>query len=252
MGSRIYNTISYVIMWKIIRCRPGVSHIKGKLHNLHSRKSGIMHKLSDRISHKTKILGNDISLTKSFFYIPKQIHPRALFPLAIHSCFLTIWNGIIFIKASEMINPDYIIKFIAMSHSGYPPAVTGLPVQLPVIYWVSPQLSGLRKPIRRASGNLVWSPVLIKPEKLRVCPYICAVHSYIDWDISYDPYMVLVGIALQRIPLSIKQILHVLLKMYLIRKLNLHLLHRIRLPVSYILRPLCPRNSTKRILYSHK
>ena len=95
-----------------------------------------------------------------------------------------------------MINPDYIIKLIAMSHSGYPPAVTGLPVQLPVIYWVSPQLSGLRKPIRRTSGNLVWSPVLIKPEKLRVCPYICAVHSYIDWDISYDPYMVLVGIAL--------------------------------------------------------
>ena len=95
-----------------------------------------------------------------------------------------------------MVNPDYIIKLIAVSHSGYPPAVTGLPVQLPVIYWISPQLSGLRKPIRRTSGNLVWTSVLIQPEKLRMCPYICTVHGYIDWDISYDPYMVLVGIAL--------------------------------------------------------
>src|SRR5699024_12529962 len=97
---------------------------------------------------------------------------------------IPVRNGIVSVKSPEMIYPDHIVKLVASFQSPDPPGKPCLFMVFPVIKRISPKLSGSCKGIRRAAGHSRRSTLLIKLEKLRICPGIGAVKGYINRDIS--------------------------------------------------------------------
>ena len=199
-------------MRKIIIGTSGISGIKSELQNLHSRKSAVMDKLTNRICHITKILGNNLLPSKSLLYLAEQIDPRTFFPVTANSIFRTVRNGKILIKATEMVDPYHIIKAEYIAQSGDPPLISCISVVIPAVQWISPELSCCGKSVRRTSGYSHRHILLIQLEKLRMSPGICTVHSYIDRDISDDLDTFFVGIFFQFHPLFIEFELHILLE----------------------------------------
>ena len=124
----------------------------------------------------------------------------------------TIRNRKIFIKATEVVNSYYIIKPEHIAQSGKPPLISCVSVIIPAIQRISPQLSCCRKSVWRTTGYCNRHVLFIQLEKLRMRPGICAVHSYIDRDISDDLDAFFIGIFFQFHPLLIEFKLHILLE----------------------------------------
>ena len=148
MGSCVCHTVLRIIVRKIIVGAAGISGIKRKLQDLHSRESTVMDKLTHRICHIAKILRNDLLPAKGLLHFAEQIDPGTFFPVTANSIFRTIWNGKILVKATEMINSYHIIKAEYVAQSGYPPLISRISVIIPAIQWISPELS--------CCGKSVW------------------------------------------------------------------------------------------------
>ena len=75
MGSCICHTVLRIVVRKIIVGTAGISGIKRKLQDLHSRKSTVMDKLTYGICHIAKILRNDLLPAKGLLHFAEQIDP---------------------------------------------------------------------------------------------------------------------------------------------------------------------------------
>ena len=137
----------------------------------------------------------------------EQIHARSLLPVSPFCIGISIRNGKIGIKSTEMIDPEHIIDFTQITNPGGPPPVTILFHIIPVKQWISPQLSISRKSIWRTSRHLSWPFVLIQLKQFRVCPHVHTVQRHIDRKISYNLKSCLIGIFSQSLPLFKEQIL---------------------------------------------
>ena len=78
---------------------------------------------------------------------------------------------------------------------------------IPAVQRISPQLSGSRKSVRRASCHRKGRALLIKLEQLGIRPGIRAVKSYIDRNITDNTDSVFIGIIFQLFPLCAELIL---------------------------------------------
>ena len=189
-----------------------LSGIKCKLQNFHSRISGLFHHPDHTVCQESKILCNNFHITQSLFYRPENIHSRSFFPMSEFRCQISVWNGIIFIESTEMINSDHIIKFYTMTDSLHPPCISGLLMIFPLIKRIAPKLSGCTKCIWRAPCNTSRKSVLIKLEQFRMRPTVCAVERYINRDITNDLNPFFIRICFQCTPLCCEFILHKLLE----------------------------------------
>ena len=135
MSSCIHNTIMLIFIRKITAV---FTSIKCKLQNLHSRISAFFQHVPHTVCKESKIFCNYAQL----FYLTvkrmEQIHSRSLFPFSIFCSFIAKWDCIIFIKATEMINSNNVIKLQTMCHTLYPPAIIIFLQFFPVIKRISP------------------------------------------------------------------------------------------------------------------
>ena len=113
-----------------------------------------------------------------------------------------------------MINPDYIIQIITMPDPCYPPFISRLLVIIPVIQRITPQLSGSRKSVRRASGNRNGVPFFIELEQFGISPCIGTVKGNIYRNITYYFNTLVVGILFKCSPLNYELILEKLIEFH--------------------------------------
>ena len=139
MCTCINYTVVIIFVWKIAAI---FTSIKRKLKHFHSQISALFQHFQNTFCQETKIFCDHSEVFDFFIKCMEQIHSRTLFPFSPLSSLVPIRNSIILIKSTEMIDSDYIIKFQAVCHSLHPPAITVFLKCLPVIQWISPQLSG--------------------------------------------------------------------------------------------------------------
>ena len=195
MSSGINHTVVCIIMRQIIAGISGIAGIKSELDYLHIGISALLHKTLHRICHKAKILCNNVFLSQSLGNGAEQIHSRSFFPPAALRSLISIRNCIIFIKTAEMIDTDNIIHIKAVRQTLHPPLKACIPVHIPSVQRIAPELSCCGKSIWRASCYLCRLIVLIQLEKSRIRPGICTVHGNIDGNISdnTDTFFVCIG-----------------------------------------------------------
>ena len=248
MSSCVYNTVPFISVcqiWTVFIL------IKRKLKNLHSRKAGFFHHLNDTVCKKTKVLRDHVQFSQIFFEGTEQIYSRSLFPVAELRSLIPVWNRIIFVKSSEMINSHHIIEFHTVGHPACPPCITGLLMVLPVIKRISPELPGSGKSIRRASGNPNRNIILVKLEQFRLCPCIRTVKRNVDRYISNDLHAFLICISFQLCPLFKKPVLLETVKAHFFRKFFSCLSQRIFFSVFKFFWPFDPADPVQAVLDGH-
>ena len=147
-----------------------------------------------------------------------------------------------------MVNSQYIIHGKGIPEAAHPPVKACIPVIVPLVQWVAPQLAGSRKSIWRAACHSYGPALIIQLEQLRMSPGVCTVHGYIDRNISNDFHALAVGIAFQCVPLAGEIILHELLELYIKIQLTAIVVHGIAPAEADILRPFIPALALKAIL----
>ena len=149
MGSRIHHTVMRITMGQIIAFFPG---IKGKLQYLHAGKSCIFYQFLYAVCHKSQIFCNNVYISKLLLHVLEQGNSWPLFPMAMYRSLFPCRNGIVFIKSSEMVNPNHIIHLETVRHPAHPPGISSRFLIIPPVQRVAPQLSVCGEAIRRTSG----------------------------------------------------------------------------------------------------
>ena len=196
MGPCVGHGIFHIIVRQIITGAARIPGIKGKLQHLHARKTAVFHQLAHGIGHIPQILRDHLSISQHFLHAVKQTDPRPLLPFSHNSRLGPVGNGIILVKSPKMINPHHIIQFKTFGNPLNPPAVPGLPMMLPAVERIPPELSGSRKAVRRTAGHCYRLSLFVKLKQLRMGPGIRTVISHIDRNISNDLDALSVGIFL--------------------------------------------------------
>ena len=248
MSTRIYHAVVGIIVRQIVAFLSG---IKGKLQHLHARIAGLRQHPVHALRQKSQILRNNIHLSKLFLQPPEQLHPRPLLPVAVLCRSVSVGYGIIGFKAPEMIDPHHVIELKAMAYPLDPPLISGLPVILPPIQGIAPELACGRKPVRRTARHAFRLLLFIKLKQLRRRPGIRAVRRHIDRQIADHADSLLIRIVLQLLPLAAELILLKTVKTQLLLQLPPRRLQSIRLPVAQALRPLIPAGVSLTVLDSH-
>ena len=189
---------------------------------------------------------------KASLHRAEQLNAGAFFPVSVHGCLLSVWNGVVFVKAAEMVNADNVIHLEAVPEPCNPPIVSCLSVVIPAVERIAPQLAVCREAVWRAARYSRGDILTVQLEKFWVRPCIRAVHRNVNRDIAYDSDALVIGVFTQLIPLGKKLELQVLLELNVKIQLSAVVVHRVCPAQTDILRPLCPRLSLKTFFYCHK
>ena len=237
-----------IIMRQIITLLSG---IKGKLQYLHSRISSIFYQLNHTLCKIPQILSNNIYVSQFFFYCLKQFNTRTFFPFSILCCFMTKRNCIIFIKTAEMVYPNHIIEFVAISQTLNPPCIPCFSVIIPIIQRISPKLSCCSKCIRRAACHTNRITRLIKLKQFWIRPRVRTVKGHINRNISNNADSIIVCILFQFAPLFHKFILLEIDKTNLFCQLLTFLFQNLWHSSFQSSFPFIPANTVQAIFNSH-
>ena len=248
MGTCINHTVLFIFVRKI---RAVFRTVKGKLQNLHSRKTTFLQHVHNRIRKDSKILCNHIQVLHLLLQHIKQSISGTFLPFAILCCLRAIRNRIILIKSAKMIDSRHIIPFLGMCHSANPPLISCLFMIGPVVKGISPKLSGRGKRIRRTSCYRNRRKIFVKLEQFGICPGICTVECHIDRHISDDLNAFFIYICFQSAPLFCEPVLLEIIKSNLLCQTYLCLLHSLRLTALQFLRPIQPADASQIIFDSH-
>ena len=248
--------IDYAVFVKIVGQvgfpAAGIAGIKGKLQNFHIGIAGVAHQLPDGFRDISQVLRDDGQAGDFFFNGPEEADPRSFLPLSDPCIRAVRGDRVILVKTAEMVDPDDVKQAAAPAHPADPPGIAGIPVVLPVVEGISPELAGRGKSVRRASGDRLAGAVLMQLEELRVGPDLRAVRWHIDRDISDDGDSLPVGIGLERRPLPLELILEEALEFDLLRELLSRLFERRGLPHAQIFFPLHKSRAAVGLFQSHE
>ena len=150
-----------------------------------------------------------------------------------------------------MIDPHHIIQPIAVGDAADPPGIARLPMVLPTIQRVAPQLPGDAERIRRTARHADGHIVLIQLKKFRIGPGIRAVKGHIDRNVPHNTDALLVGISLQCFPLGSKQVLLELIETDLLRQFFPVFFQSPWLSQADVLIPFHPAHILKMALHCH-
>ena len=202
MCSGVRHAVSLEIVGEIGIIRISV---KGKGEHLHRGNAAVLHQPSNRIGQQAQVLCDDRKLRMVIRHmclqLPEKGKPRPPLPDALRCGFRISGNRIVVRKCPEVIDSNQIIERKRRLHPRNPPRVSSLPVYVPAVQRVSPQLSIRRKVIRGATGHRSWSRLLVKLKELRMGPGIRGIRRHINRHVADDPDSLPVGILLQPAPL---------------------------------------------------
>ena len=186
-----------IVVGQVVAGGAGVPGVEGKLQHLHVGEAGVLHQLAYGVGHVAQVFGNDLVPAQALLQGVEQIHAGAFLPPAVHGGLLAIGDGVVFVKAAEVVDAGHIVELVAIPQAGDPPLEAGLLVVFPAVEGIAPELAGGGKAIRRAARHGDGGVALVQLEELGVCPGVGAVHGHVDRDITHDLDAAAVGVALQ-------------------------------------------------------
>lgn len=136
--------------------------VKAELQHLHAGISAFIEHFSYLGRYKAKVLGNNIKLAQFFLAKSEKLIIRSLFPFADSCVNISVGNGIIAFKASEMVDTYCIIKLRSTLYTVNPPSEACFFMICPIVKRISPKLTHRRKFIRRTACNSNRGLFLIK------------------------------------------------------------------------------------------
>ena len=196
------SSVHHRVVWCQVRAIDTfIVRIEGKLKNLHSWEASAFTKLNDFIRHKAKVLSDDVQITELFLHGCKEFVARTFDPFTRCCSFRTSWDFPVWFETTEVVDPNDVIDLEAFTQAFNPPLVAIFVHCFPVIDWVPPKLTSCWELIWRASCNASCLPVFICFEEMRISPHVAWIFCYIDWHISHNFNVVVVGISFQGQPL---------------------------------------------------
>ena len=216
MRAGIDHAVFIVVVGQVGFPAAGIAGIEGKFQDLHVGISGVPHKPADGFRDISQVFRDDGQTGDLFFNRAKEIESRAVLPPAGPGVRAVRRDRIVLVKTAEVVDPDDVKEAAAPPHAADPPGKAGLPVMVPVIQGISPELADRGKAVRRNSCDRLTGAVLTQLEELRIGPDLRAVRRDIDGYISDDGDPLQVGVGLERSPLHFKAVLQEGLKFDLI------------------------------------
>ena len=213
MRPRVHYAVFRVIVRKVIVGAAGIPGIKGKFQHLHAGVTAVSYQLPNGICHISQIFRDNVFLPQRPGNCMKKVDSRSLLPMAAYCSLGICRNGKILVKTAEMIDTNHIVELIAVSQAADPPGISLLPVVIPAVKRISPQLACSGKSIRRAACHSQGPVILIQLEQFRIRPGIRAVHGHINGYISNNTNSLAIGICLQLFPLPKEKVLEIFLEL---------------------------------------
>ena len=186
--------------------------VEGELDHLHARIARIKLKLSDLRRDIAQILGDKIEVGNGTVHGSDKVHTGALTPPSVSGSGIAGRHSPVAFKAAEMVKAHHIVQFGGRLQTTNPPDVAVFCHLLPVIERITPELSIVGEGIRRATGHLLRTQVVIQTEKCRRRPDIRGVIGDINRHIAYDADTAVIGITSEVLPLTPEFILKEALK----------------------------------------
>ena len=249
VGAGVHHTVAGVGVGQIIARFPAV---ESELHDLHARITALgQHGLHLR-GQVAQILGDDIAAAQRLLHGVDKVPVRAFFPVTARSRGASGGDGIVALKAAEVVDAYHIVDGGGVLHALLPPAKAGDLVGGPVVQRVAPQLTVCRKGIRRTAGYMGQVHLSVSLEQLRVGPQVTGIRADVDGDIAHKQDTLAVGVGLQRVPLGVEEELYCLVVADLVSQPCLCGGNGFRLPAAQGVRPVGKASLPLFGLYRHE
>ena len=155
-----------------------------------------------RGGEEAQVLGDDGPIPQGLLEDVEKGDARPGTPTAPAGVFVPGGDGIVGVKAPEVVNAQHIVDGELEGHPAHPPLVAVFHHALPVEEGVAPQLSVLGEAVGGTPGHLGGAQVLVQLELLGIGPHVGAVRGHIDGQVSDDGDALAVGVLFQRFPLG--------------------------------------------------
>ena len=230
----------------------GVPAVKGEFQHLHAGETAVFQQLPHGIGEEAQVLGDDGLGADGPLHRPEQLHPRAFLPHATAGVRVSVGDGVIGVKAPEMVDAQPVIHPAQKADPPGPPGVVILRHPVPVEQGVPPQLARLGKAVGWAARHFPGHMGFIQLEQLRVRPHIHAVQRHIDGQVADEFNAPAVGVGAQLPPLGEEQILHRAPEVQIPGVLPAEGRQGLRVPVALRLRPVQPGRTAVAVLQGHE
>ena len=249
VGAGVHHTVAGVGVGQVVARLPAV---ESELHDLHARITALgQHGLYLR-GQVAQILGDDIAAAQRLLHSVDKVPVGAFFPVTARSRGASGRDGIVTLKAAEMVDAHHIIDGGGVLHALLPPVKASGLVGGPVVQRVAPQLAVCRKGIRRTAGYMGQVHLSIGLEQLRVSPQVAGIRADVDGDITHQQDTLAVGIGFQCVPLGVEEELYCLVVADLVSQPCLCGGNGFRLPAAQGVRPVGKASLSLLGLYRHE
>ncbi len=190
-----------------------------------------------------QILGDELQIGEPAGQSADQRHAGALAPFAVAGGRFAVGHGPIGIQPAEMVDADHVVQLARAVNAADPPAVAVRLHGVPAIQGRAPQLAVRAEIVRRHAADGGGDALVVQLEKLRLRPYIGAVHRHIDGQVADHLNVQAVQVVPQRRPLLEEQELDVDEQLHILPQLcAVFLQHLRRFPQAQcLIGPLRPR-----------
>jgi len=149
-------------------------------------------------------------------------------------------HGPVGLEAAEMIDAHEVGELGRGAQPLDPPAIAGLPVILPVIQWVAPELPVFAEIVGRYTSDVAGSTFLVELQHVAIGPCIGAVEGNVDRHVAEKTDAFFPGVVPQSLPLVVEQALDDLDPLDFESGGPLELAKCVAAPVAVFRRPLRP------------
>ena len=181
---------------------------EGKLKHPHSRQTAVFKKGFNLFCDVPEILGNYQLIPCRLLYGVDQLFAGSLYPPAVFSGGLAVFDGKKAFYSSEMVDPQSVKHFKVVRYSSFPPAKSVLLHFDVVVKGISPKLTIGREIIGRHPRHIGGIAVFVQHKKLAVKINITAVEIDIKGHITDELYAVFAGVIFKLLPLGKKFVLY--------------------------------------------
>ena len=239
-------------MRQVIPGGAGVPAVKGELQHLHAGEAGVPDQLADGVGDKAQILGDDLVPAQNLLGSAEQLDAGSLLPMAELGGLVAVRDGVVFIEATEMVDPGHIVELVDIPQAGQPPVKAGFPVVIPAVQGVAPELARGGEAIGRTACHCGGHIAIIQLEQPGIGPGVGGVHGHIDGDVADDLHSLGVGVVLQPAVLLEELELQILLILDVEVQLPAVVIQGIVIAQADVLGPLVPALAVEEILQGHK
>ena len=235
MGAGVDHAVGGVGVGQVVA---RLAAIKGELHDLHARvAAGGQHgfHLGGQVA---QVFRDDAALPKRRVHGVDEGAVGAFFPVAARRRLVPGGDGVVALKATEVVDAHHIVDGRGVAHPALPPGkILGL-VAGPVVERVAPELAVGSKGVGRAARHLRQVDFAVGLEEFRPGPEVAGVRADVDGNVAHQPHAMGVGVGFQGVPLGVEEELYGLVVAHLVGEAGFGLGQRLGLAAAQVVRPI--------------